>query len=390
MKRYSKAAIQSLRSTALVLAVLAVSLAMAMFLPYPAGAQTDTSTITISTPQTSVYEGGLATFTLTRHGGRTTLLTVPVKTWEPDYEDSSGNNLTERTRDVTFARGHRTATLEAMAYIDQVVEATDGELRAQIQPSGDSSYQVGDPGLASIVVMNTSSAFPASQAGITLVPAGLTLTEGNTASFNVVRSGDATRSLTVQVEVDDPSGFLRGDHEDPPPELPNQVQVPAGQTNVSLTLQIPDDARDIPSGSFSVSLPPSGDYLLRNSSPGAQVSRTVEVSDNDAAQELELHFGKDGANGAAVSEGNYDDLEFIVKRRQQDAATGQTARFTVRLETDRSGDDWRLEDWTEDTGTGQLHKDSPLRSPGPAWRSRGNWTSRSTASPNPTGNTGRP
>ena len=109
-----------------------------------------------------------------------------------------------------------------------------------------------------------------------------------------------------------------------------------------------------------MSLPPSNDYLLRNASPGAQVSRTVEVSDNDAAQELELHFGKDGANGAAVFEGNYEDLEFIVKRRQQDADTGQTARFTVRLETDRSGDDWRLEHWTEDTGTGRLYKDFPF------------------------------
>ena len=366
VKRYSKAAIQPLRSTALVLAVLAVSLAMALFLPGPAGAQTDTPTITISTSQTSVYEGGLATFNLTRHGGHLDPLTVPVKTWEPDYEDSAGNNLTERTREVTFARGHRSATLEVMAYIDQVVEATDGELRAQVQPSGDGSYQVGDPGMASIGVMNTSSAFPASQAGVTLVPAGLTLTEGDTASFNVVRSGDTTRALTVPVVVDDPSGFLRGDHQDPPPEIPARVQVPAGTTTVPLTLQIPDDARDIPSGSFSVSLPPSNDYLLRNSSPGAEVSRTVEVSDNDAAQELELHFGKDGANGAAVSEGNYDDLEFIVKRRQQDAAAGQTARFTLRLETDRSGDDWRLEHWTEDTGTGRLYKDFPLEITGTA------------------------
>ena len=362
MTLYPKAVIHPLRSIALALglAALAISLAAALFLPDPARAQTDTSTITISTSQTSVYEGGLATFKLTRHGGRTTLLTVPVKTWEPDYEDSSGNNLTERTREVTFARGHRTATLGVMAYIDQVVEATDGELRAQVQPSGDGSYQVGDPDLATIGVMNTSSAFPAGQAGVTLVPAGLTLTEGDTASFNVFRSGDTTRALTVQVEVDDPSGFLRGDHQDSHPEIPGQVEVPAGKTSVPLTLQIPDDARDIPSGSFNVSLPPSNDYLLRNASPGAQVSRTVEVSDNDAAQELELHFGKDGTNGAAVFEGNYEDLEFIVKRRQQDANAGQTARFTVRLETDRSGDDWRLEDWTEDTGTGRLYKDFPL------------------------------
>ena len=127
------------------LAALAISLAAALFLPDPARAQTDTSTITISTSQTSVYEGGLATFNLTRHGGRVLPLTVSVKTWEPDYEDSSGNNLTERVREVTFARGHRTATLGVMAYIDQVVEATDGELRAQVQPSGDAATRSATP-----------------------------------------------------------------------------------------------------------------------------------------------------------------------------------------------------------------------------------------------------
>ena len=37
------------------------------------------------------------------------------------------------------------------------------------------------------------------------------------------------------------------------------------------------------------------------------------------------------------------------------------ANFVVRLETDRSGDDWRLEGWTEDTGTGRLYRDYPLQ-----------------------------
>ena len=56
----------------------------------------------------------------------------------------------------------------------------------------------------------------------------------------------------------------------------------------------------------------------------------------------------------------------MVKRRQQDADTGSPATFMVRVETDRSGADWRLEDWTEDTGTGRLYKDYPLEITGSA------------------------
>ena len=55
-----------------------------------------------------------------------------------------------------------------------------------------------------------------------------------------------------------------------------------------------------------------------------------------------------------------DGLAFVVKRRQQDADTGQTATFTVRVETDRSGPDHFLEHWTDDTSTGRVYRDYPL------------------------------
>ena len=74
--------------------------------------------------------------------------------------------------------------------------------------------------------------------------------------------------------------------------------------------------------------------------------------------ELKLHFGKDGVNDTDANEG--DTLKFLVKRRQQDADTGKTATFVVRVETDRGGPDQLLDDWTEDTSTGRLFKDYPL------------------------------
>ena len=91
---------------------------------------------------------------------------------------------------------------------------------------------------------------------------------------------------------------------------------------------------------------------------GTKTEAGTAVTDDDTAQELELNFGKDGVNDANVHEG--DELAFVAKRRQQDADTGVPARFTVRIETNRSGDDLRLENWQEDSGTGRLYKDYPL------------------------------
>ena len=151
--------------------------------------------------------------------------------------------------------------------------------------------------------------------------------------------------------------MLRGNHWDPPPQVPTQVDIAAGQTWVTLSMPVPDDLRDIYSDDLEVVVLPSFDYLL---GVGTEVSASVRVRDNDAAQELELNFGKDGTNGASVSDVNFEKLAIVVKRRQQDADTGNPATFTVRIETDRSGPDWRLDDWTEDTGTGRLYRDYPF------------------------------
>ena len=68
-------------------------------------------------------------------------------------------------------------------------------------------------------------------------------------------------------------------------------------------------------------------YLLGQHRVGDRGQCTA-VTDNDAAQELELNFGKEGVNDADVNEG--DKLAFVIKRRQQDADTGNPAAFTVR------------------------------------------------------------
>ena len=161
----------------------------------------------------------------------------------------------------------------------------------------------------------------------------------------------------MSIQVDDSGDRLRGNHWDPAPKIPTQVVIPAGSTTAEVTLSFPDDQRDLTGpGLVEVSILLSVNYFIVNT----DVSVTISVEDNDTAQELELHFGKDGTNDADVNEG--DTLKLVVKRRQVDA--GQTSTFTVRVETDRIEADPALEDWTEDLNTGRLYHDYDLEMTG--------------------------
>ena len=343
--------------------VLGLTTAIDAFQPLLAHAQTpNTPTITIATDQASVYKGGLAVFRLTRYGGQGGPITVRVKTWEPDYEDTSGQNETEQTHDIQFSSGSRLATLSVLSYIGARLDAGVLELKAQVLPSTDGSYQVGIQDTATVEVLDLQGTVPPT--GLTAI--GLwsgqaSVTEGWLAplTFRVERYGETSEPLSVGVMIEDPRGVLRGNHWDPPPLLPTQVEFAAGSASETLLISVPDDQRHVQGASFKVVVLPSTDYLIRGTGElGFELSEQVDVLQNETAQQLELHFGKDGVNDTDANEG--DTLKFVVKRRQQDADTGKTATFVVRVETDRGGPDRLLGDWTEDTSTGRLFKNFPL------------------------------
>ena len=346
-----------------VAVVLGLTLAIDVFPPLPTHAQaTNTPTITLATDQASVYKGGLAVFRLTRYGGQSGPITVRVKTWEPDYEDTSGQNETEQTHDIQFSSGSRLATLSVLSYIGARLDAGVLELKAQVLPSTDGSYQVGIQDTATVEVLDLQGTVPPT--GLTAI--GLwsgqaSITEGWLAplTFRVNRYGETSEPLSVGVKIEDPQGVLRGNHWDPPPLLPTQVEFAAGSASETLLIPVPDDQRHVQGASFKVVVLPSTDYLIRGTGEiGFELSEQVDVQQNETAQQLELHFGKDGVNDTDANEG--DTLKFVVKRRQQDANTGKTATFVVRVETDRGGPDRLLGDWTEDTSTGRLFKNFPL------------------------------
>ena len=255
---------------------------------------------------------------------------------------------------MIFERGSRVATLNVSPKVDLWHDVGDLEIKAQVLTSANGDYRVGATNTATMTIVDIHGT-PSGFTRINVSADQPSVAEGGAATFTFTRSGETTQPLTVDFQVEDTGGFLRGNDWDPPPQIPNQVAFAANSTSESLSITTPDDQRDLSDSRLKVVVLPSADFLL--SQVGLETSAEVSVTDNDTAQELELHFGKDGTNDVDINEGEI--LKFVVKRRQQDA--GQTATFTVRVETNRRGADHHLADWeTNSSNANRVYKDFPL------------------------------
>ena len=363
MTRYPKAVVYLFLIAAAALGLAALILVVS---GTPASAQTQTPVFKIDgfysgLPQ--VYEGAKVRFKLTPLARVMSAsgVTVEVETWEPNLDDGNGSNPSLQTHQFTFSPNDGVSKyFWVTAYVDGIDESAEAGhiLKARLVASSDGSYALDAQNEAEYTILDP----PANVPRITIASDSTSVAEGDAATFTLTRTGDTASPLNVQVVVEDDYGFTRGDFWDPPPVLPTSVEFGANSSTATVSLQTLDDHRDIPNGPITVEIDPprmqpSVPYLLGHT--GLKTRASMTVTDNDAAQELELNFGKEGVNDANVREG--DKLAFVVKRRQQDADGGNPARFTVRVETDRGGDDWRLEEWTEDTVTGRLYKDYPLQ-----------------------------
>ncbi len=350
-----------------------------------------TGTVTLAADQSSVYEGQEATFTLTRTGGPVgEPVTVQLESSElnrsfvlmPSEDDPSS-----QTHQVTMEPWQTTATLGVIAYVDTDDEPGGDPLRVRITGVG-TGYSQGSPNVQTVEVNDP----PSGAAVITLSASTTTVAEGSAASFTLTRTGgDTTAELTVDIHVDDPSEFLRGNHFDEAPEIPSQVTFAADSTSATVTLTAVDDQRDVPDGSFSFSVVPSSGYHLGNT--GLSTSATVAVTDNDDAQQLRLWWGyldsldPEWEPGESYCEGPYqtcvpgpaegtfyyddnrqfrfnNELEepwpahFMVRRRAGDV--GKTVTFVVRVEHNRGWESPRHADWPTDPATGNRYKEFPL------------------------------
>ncbi len=345
-------------------------------------------TVTLTADQSSAYEGQEATFTLTRTGGPVgEPVTVQLESSEPNRLFGSNDDPSSQSHQVTMGPWQTTAKLGVIAYVDSDDEPGGNPLRVRITSVG-TGYSQGSPNAQTVEVNDP----PSGAAIITLSASTTTVTEGSAATFTLTRTGgDTTAELTVDIDVDDPSEFLRGNHFDKAPDIPSQVTFTADSTSATVTLTAVDDQREVPDGSFSLSVMPSSGYHLGNT--GLSTSATVAVTDNDDAQQLRLWWGyldsRDPSweQGESYCEGPYQSCEpgpaegtfyyeddrgfrftheleepwpahFRVTRRARDV--GKTVTFVVRVEHNRGWESPRHADWPTDPVTGNRYQEFPL------------------------------
>ena len=227
----------------------------------------------------------------------------PVKVKTRERNRNHGNEIYKGFYyDVTFKPWQSTATLSVLAYVDgEAEENEDDTLEAALNGVG-TGYQIGNADALVVEINDPPDSIPI--VDISSYPA--VVEEGDDAVFTLTRSGDTSPEVTVDIRFEDFYEVLRGNHWEPAPDLPTAVTIPAGVTTLDVVVPIPDDQRDVPgsdqrdvpesnqrdvpgSRGFFLEIKPSDDYLIGGLHWGTLAS--IDVRDNDTAQELEFYWG---------------------------------------------------------------------------------------------------
>ena len=325
------------RLIVLGLGLLALS-GVLLLSPSQAGAQEPPNLplISIRADQTSVAEGGNATFTLTRTGSTSAELIVRVYSIEFFHPDGSGSldNPTGQYHQVNFAAGSSTATLTVTVDFDGVPESSDS-LNALVSPEEGSPYRSGDPSQASVAITDVARV-------VTIAADQTTLTEGDTATFTLTRTGPTTKAVVVNISVTDPGSFLRGNHWRPDPVLPTEATFPADSSTATISLSTKDDLRDIPDNSLTVTVNSGTGYSTVSGSDSASVT----VTDNDVAPTLHLSIdNNDVEEGGTLTitvqltGGSQNPVEYAVVRGYE----GETEKDYSGFDGDETAGSWGID-----------------------------------------------
>ena len=272
----------------LIVAGLALlALGTVLLLPPSRASAQDLPSVYITTVQTSVAEGQDATFRLARTGSTSSSLNVWVRTFEPSHPDISGEvNPSVQIRSVNFNISRRTALFTVTADLDAVLETSDS-LTATVFALANSPYQVGSLDEASVTITDVAPE-------VSIIANQATVTEGDTATFTLTRTGSTTRAQVVNVSVSDPGSYLRGNHWQPDPVLPTTATFQVGSSTATISLHTKDDLRDIPDNNLTVTVSSgTGHFTV-----GDANSASIVVTDNDVAPTLTL-----SSDSTSVEEG---------------------------------------------------------------------------------------
>ena len=151
-----------------------------------------------------------------------------------------------------------------------------------------------------------------------------TIEEGEAAEFVLTRGGSTDGSLTIDVAIDDPGDFRRGNHWENTPDRTVAVTFDAGSDTAALSVPTSDDWRDIPDNTITATIPPSQDGSYRPAYEG-EASASVTVEDNDVAPKITLT-----ASATTVAEGTA--ASFTLTRNDTDNRLTMRFLFGVQGE----------------------------------------------------------
>ena len=223
--------------------------------------------VSIAAGSSPVTEGTAATYTLTRTGATTDVLTVTVGVTE-----TQAMLAANPPSSVTFGAGDSSVTLTVATDNDAVVEPASVVTATVAAGSG---YTVASgSGSAEVTVEDNDEAEAEPEVSIA---AGGDVTEGAAATFTLTRTEPTTDVLTVTVSVTETEAMLAAG-------APTSATFEANQSSVALSVATDDDTVPEPASEVTVTVVAGDDYTVAAGDGSAQVT----VEDNDASQDTTL------------------------------------------------------------------------------------------------------
>jgi hypothetical protein len=203
---------------------------------------------------------GTGTFTINRAGDLTGAITVNYSlsgtAGGGDYQALSGS--------VNFAVSQTTATVTVTPIDDSEVEGDETVILTVIAGTG---YAIGSPSSATVTIADNDPPV----VSIVASDPNASETAGDTGTFTITRTGPTTGALAVSYTISGTAAA--GDYS---PMLTGSVQIPAGETSVTIVVTPVDDNVAEGSETLILTISVNAAYAI-----GASGSATVTISDND-------------------------------------------------------------------------------------------------------------
>lgn len=279
----------------------------------------DPPLVKISVTDNLAVEGGSATarITVQRVGSLTAPLTV---NYAVSGTALSGADFTALPGSLVIPAGAASAGITITATNDTV---TEGDESVALTLLGSANYNVGLPGAGVVTIQDNE--IPT----ITITATDATATEGgaDNGTFSIARGTATTGNLTV---------FLAASGQALPGEdyadLPASVSIPAGSTNVTLSIAPVDDTLNEADEKVTLTLAASSNYNLGTTGP-----ISVTIKDNDTGGSIAIGF-ESGTSSLDESQTSVR-LPVVLSAA---AATTVTVNYSVTGGTAQSGADFTL------------------------------------------------